>query len=262
MRNIFDFHTHAYPERIASKSVDFLNKYYKVSCRGDGTMGDLLSSARDGGVGYLLVHAVATKPTQVENVNTWIAGHLTENVFGFGTMHPGYTGGIEKELGRIRSLGLLGLKLHPDFQGYFVDDESMDPIYSAIEGKMPVLIHSGDEKSEFSSPRRLSNVLDRYPKLTVIAAHLGGYSRWDDAERYIVGRHCYIDTSSSLWAIPPEKAVSIIRRHGVDRVLFGTDYPLVRHEDELKRFFALGLTEEENEKILFGNAKRLLGLQV
>lgn len=257
MRKIFDFHTHAYPEKVASKSVAFLNEYYKITCQGDGTIEDLLASAADGGVGYLLVHAVATKASQVENVNTWISEHLSTNVFGFGTIHPDYDG-IIKELGRIRSLGLLGLKLHPDFQGYFVDDPSMDIVYSNIEENFPVLFHVGDETSDFSSPKRLANVLDRYPKMTVIAAHLGGYSRWDDAQRYIIGRNCYIDTSSSLWAMPPEKAVEIIRRHGVDHVLFGTDYPLTRHKEELERFFALGLTEQENNKILFQNAKNLL----
>jgi uncharacterized protein len=261
MRKIFDFHTHAYPAKVAGKSVDFLDNYYKVSCNGDGTMEDLLKSAKEGGVDYLLVHAVATKPTQVENVNTWISEHLSENVFGFGTIHPEYEN-IKEELKRIRSLGLLGLKLHPDFQGYFVDDPSMDIVYSDIEGKMPVLIHSGDVNTDFSSPKRLANVLDRFPNLTVIAAHLGGYSEWDQAERFIIGRNCYIDTSSSLWAIPPEKAVSIIRKHGVNRVLFGTDFPLARHSEELERFFALGLTEEENNKILFENANNLLNLHL
>jgi predicted TIM-barrel fold metal-dependent hydrolase len=261
MQKIFDFHTHAYPEAVAYKSVDFLNDYYKVNCLGDGTIGNLLKSASEGGVDYLLVHAVATKARQVENVNNWIAEHTSDKVFGFGTIHPEYEN-IVDELGRIHSLGLLGLKLHPDFQGYFVDDSSMDIVYSTIEGKMPVLVHAGDENCEFSSPKRLANVLDSYPNLTVIAAHLGGYSRWDDAERYIIGRECYIDTSSSLWAIPPEKAADIIRRHGVDRVLFGTDYPLAKHKDELERFYALGLTEEENSKILFENAKRLLKLDI
>lgn len=262
MRKIFDFHSHAYPEKIARKSVNFLNKYYKVDCRGSGTMDDLIDSAKSGGVGYLLVHAVATKPSQVENVNTWIAEHLQENIFGFGTIHPAYEGGILNELERIITLGLRGLKLHPDFQGYYVDDPSMDIIYKNVEGKMPVLIHTGDVNTDYSSPRRLANVLDRYPGLTVISAHLGGYSEWNEAEKYIVGRNCYIDTSSSLWALPKEKSVEIIRKHGVDRVLFGTDYPLTRHKEELERFFALGLTEEENNKILFENAKKLLKLDI
>lgn len=261
MRNILDFHTHAYPEKVASKSVNFLNKYYKIHCQGNGTIGDLLKSAEAGGVNYLLVHAVATKASQVENVNSWIAGHLSGHVFGFGTIHPDYEK-IEKELDRIRALGLRGLKLHPDFQGYYVDDPSMDIVYKNIEGNMPVLIHTGDVNSPYSKPERLAHVLDKYPRLTVISAHLGGYTEWDDAEKYIIGRNCYIDTSSSLWALPKERAVEIIRRHGVDKVLFGTDYPLTHHKEELERFFSLGLTEEENEKILFTNAKRLLKLDI
>lgn len=261
MQNILDFHTHAYPEKVASKSVDFLNNYYNVDCQGDGTIDDLIKSANEAQISYLLVHAVATKASQVENVNTWIAEHTSKNIFGFGTIHPDYED-IPKELERIKSLGLLGLKLHPDFQGYYVNDSSMDIVYSTIEGKMPVLIHTGDANVEYSSPKRLANVLDRYPKLTVIAAHLGGYSQWDEAERYIIGRDCYIDTSSSLWAISNERAVNIIRRHGVDKVLFGTDYPLVRQKDELKRFMELDLTEEEKRKILFENAKKLLKLDI
>lgn len=257
---IFDFHTHAYPEALAPKSVDFLNRYYHVRCRGDGTMGDLLRSAEAAGVTHLLVHAVATKARQVEDVNTWIAAHLARNVCGFGTIHPGY-GHISEELARIRALGLRGLKLHPDFQGYAADDPSMDAVYSDAEGALPVLIHAGDEHSDLSAPGRIARVLDRYPRLTVIAAHLGGYKSWDEAEACLVGRNCYLDTSSALWAMPPERAVRIIRRHGVERVLFGTDYPLTLHREELARFRALGLSPEEEERILWRNAFELLGLE-
>lgn len=261
MTRIFDVHTHAYPEKVAEKAVEFLNQYYRVNCQGDGTIGDLLLSASSAGVDYVLVHSVATKPSQVENVNTWVSGQLSAHVFGFGSIHPGYEH-IPQELARIRSLGLRGIKLHPDFQEFYADAPSMDPIYSNIEGNLPVLIHAGDENNDFSSPRRIANVLKRYPKLTLIAAHLGGYSQWDEAEEYLIGKDLYIDTSSSLWAMPPEKAVSIIRRHGVEKVLFGTDYPLTRHREELARFEALPLTPEEKRLILFDNVNRLLNLNL
>lgn len=261
MANIIDFHTHAYPKKVAGKAVEFLNQYYRVECQGTGTMEDLRASARDAGVDYLVVHAVATKPSQVENVNTWIAGHTSAHVIGFGTIHPDYPK-IPQELARIRSLGLRGIKLHPDFQEYNANDPSMDVVYANIQGELPVLIHTGDETSDYSSPRRVADILDRFPRLTVIAAHLGGYSAWDEAEQYLIGRRLYIDTSSSLWALPPEKAVHMIRRHGVRRVLFGTDYPLTHHREELERFMALDLTGEEKRLILFENAKRLLNLQI
>lgn len=259
MTRIFDFHTHAYPEKVAGKAVEFLNRYYHVRCRGDGTMADLLASARDAGVTGLLVHAVATRPDQVENVNSWIAAHVSDRLVGFGTIHPQYEN-IEREIDRIAALGLRGIKLHPDFQEYYVNDASMDRVYRAAQGRLPVLFHAGDENSEYSAPARIADVVRRFPDLTVIAAHFGGYSQWREAERHLIGRDLYIDTSSTLWALSPEKAVSLIRAHGADKVLFGTDYPLTRHRDELARFFALPLTPEEQRSILYGNAQRLLGL--
>lgn len=261
MSDIFDFHTHAYPEKVADKAIKFLNDYYRVTCMGDGTMADLLGSAGEAGVGYILVHAVATKPSQVKDVNTWIAGSQTDRIFGFGTIHPLYDD-IEKELERISRLGLRGLKLHPNFQGYNANDPSMNIVYSSIEGKLPVLIHAGDENSDCSSPRRIADIIARFPKLTVIAAHLGGYSQWDEAEEYLIGKRLYIDTSSALWAMPRERAVRLIRRHGVTKVLFGTDYPLTRHREELERFENLGLEEYEKRLILFENAKKLLNLDL
>ncbi len=259
MSDIIDFHTHAYPPKVAVKAVQFLNDYYHVQCQGDGTIENLLASARAGGVGTVVVHAVATKPSQVEDVNNWIAAHTSDRVIGFGTIHPGYAH-IPTELRRIRTLGLRGLKIHPDFQHYFADDPSMDVVYENVAGELPVLIHAGDKTTDFSSPWRIANVVSRYPKLTVIAAHLGGYSEWDEAEEHLIGKRLYIDTSSSLWALPAERAVRIIRRHGVERVLFGTDYPLTYHKEEMRRFMALPLTEAERRLILHDNAARLLGL--
>lgn len=259
MADIIDMHTHAYPEKVAGKAVEFLNQYYHVHCQGTGRMKDLLASAADAGVDYLLIHAVATKPSQVENVNSWIARHLSDRVFGFGSIHPDYPD-IPGELERIRSLGLRGVKLHPDFQEFYADSPAMDPVYGRLEGVMPVLFHAGDENNDYSSPRRIANVAERFPGLTVIAAHLGGYSQWEESEKYIIGKNIYIDTSSSLFKLPPERAVEIIRKHGAERVLFGTDYPLTRHREELERFHALGLSEREERLILFENAKKLLKL--
>jgi predicted TIM-barrel fold metal-dependent hydrolase len=259
MQNILDFHTHAYPKEIAAKAVEFLNDYYHVNCEGLGTIEDLKQSAKEMDVNYLLVHAVATKPTQVENVNSWIASHTSDNIIGFGTIHPLYEH-IEAELDRIKDLSLRGIKLHPDFQKFYIDDPMMDIVYAKAEGNLPILFHIGDLNSDFSSPKRLAKVIDKYPGLTVIVAHLGGYSAWDNGLKYLAGRNVYVDTSSSLWFIKPEMALQIIHTFGVEHVLFGTDYPLMRHKSELKAFNSIGLTDEEKKLILFENAKKLLKL--
>lgn len=260
MRKIFDCHSHAYPEKVASKAVEFLNNYYHVHCQGAGTMPDLKASAAEAGVTHLLVHAVATKPSQVENINSWIAAHIGGNVYGFGSIHPGYAK-IEDELQRLRSLGLKGLKLHPDFQHFFVDAPEMDPIYGAIEGVMPVLIHAGDRETDFSTPERIRRVAERFPRLTIIAAHLGGFSCWEHAADILSSENVLVDCSSSLPFLPKEKVLAVIRCYGAERVLFGTDYPLTRHTDELRRFDSLGLTQQEQDNILFSNAARLLGIE-
>lgn len=261
MSKIIDFHNHAYPSKVARKAIKFLEGHYKVPYQGEGTIEDLKRSAKDAGVDYLLIHSVATKPSQVKNINDWVAEHVGSNIFGFGTIHPYYEH-IEEELARIRELGLLGIKLHPDFQGFYSNDPCMDAIYKNIEGELPLLIHAGDEQSDFSAPQRIADIIDRFPRLTVIAAHLGGYKRWDEAEEYLIGKNLYIDTSSAIWGMPAERAVKIIRKHGVEHVLFGTDYPLVCHRNELQRFEDLGLTESEKKLILFENAKKLLGLDI
>ncbi|HEX3026066.1 MAG TPA: amidohydrolase, partial [Clostridia bacterium] len=137
MQTILDFHTHAYPEKVAGKAVEFLNHYYHVNCEGDGTIGDLTASAKESGVSYLLVHSAATRPDQVENINTFLSQLITPNIFCFGTIHPGYPK-IQDEMERLRSRGLRGLKLHPDFQHFYVDTAEMDEVYEiASEFHLP-----------------------------------------------------------------------------------------------------------------------------
>lgn len=257
IKRVIDFHAHVFPEEVAEKAVRHLEEHYKLKIHHTGLLEDLLQSALQENVELLVVHSTATSPSQVENINNWIASIAVDRVVGFGTLHPDYPH-YERELDRIKELGLKGIKFHPDFQGFDIDDPKMWPVYRTIGSRFPVLFHTGDENLEHSSPKKLSRVLESFPELRVIAAHLGGYSRWEEAREYLIGKNLYLDTSSSLWKLEPEEAAEIIRSHGVDRVLFGTDYPIASHREELLRFEKLPLTEEEKETILWENARRLL----
>ena len=137
----------------------------------------------------------------------------------------------------------------------------MDSIYDrlSVEG-IPVLVHAGDFRYDFSGPRRIARVLDRHPRLKFVAAHFGGYTEWDESLDVLAGRDLMFDTSSTLWKLPREAALAIINRHGVSRFLFGSDYPMWDHEGELARFMALGLSEADNRDILAENAIQFLGL--
>ena len=134
-----------------------------------------------------------------------------------------------------------GIKLHPDFQRFNIDEAGMLEVYAACMRRgMVVLFHTGDDRTDFSSPRRLARVLEKLPDFVCIAAHLGGYREWADARAVLQGTNVYIDTSSSLFAVSAEDARRSIAHFGVDKTLFGTDFPMWTPKEELERFFALG----------------------
>ncbi len=259
---IIDIHTHVFPEPIRQKAVASIGGYYSQPMLGSGEVDDLIRHGSAYNIVKYVVHSAATKAEQVSAINEYIKALQDgdDRLIGFGTVHQ-RAENPRQVIDEIIAMGLYGIKLHPEFQHFDIDDPQMFPIYEAMEGRLPLMVHMGDENSDASSPTRLLHVIKRFPSLTIIAPHLGGFAAWDEAMETIIGRHIYLDTSSSLAFLESEKAADMIRAHGTDKVLFGTDYPMWLHEDELKRFFALGLSDEENEKILYGNAAKLLGVK-
>ncbi len=260
MYQVFDMHVHVFPDAIAKKAASNTGKYYGVPMYADGTHHAFLKALEDEPqIKKCLIHSTATKAAQVEHVNDFVASLVNDRLYGFGTMHPDYPH-IEKEIDRMISLGLRGIKMHPDFQGFNVDSEKAARIYAYAAGKLPILFHAGDANVDFSSPRRMRNVHDRFPALTMIVAHMGGYSQWDEAEKYLVGQDVYFDTSSSLQWLEKEQAVRMIKNHGVEKCLFGTDFPMHSPSASIKNVLRLGLSEEDNQKIFWENAHKLLRL--
>jgi predicted TIM-barrel fold metal-dependent hydrolase len=255
---IIDIHTHIWPEKLASRAVSNVGDYYNYEMHGKGTLSDLKQSTSEAGVEYFVIHSSALKANQVEDVNTNAALNISDKIAGFGTLHPEYTD-FEKEIDRIIALGLKGIKLHPDFQFFNIDDKRMYPAYEIIASKrLPVLFHMCDINYDYSSAKRLSKLMNDFPKLICIGAHMGGHMKWDEAEEFLIGKNLYLDTSSTSRKLSPEEIKRLIRLHGADKVLFGTDYPIERHKEALEKFFRLGLTDDENEKILFSNAWNLV----
>lgn len=259
---IIDFHAHIYPAKIAEKASDTIGQFYNIKMKYKGSPESLLESGSQIGVDRYIVHSTATAPHQVESINNYIIGEVEAHpeFIGFGTIHPEYEN-YENELIRIYSAGLMGIKLHPDFQKFPIDLREMDDIYEVIAGlKMPILVHAGDYRYDYSGPKRIAHVLEKHPTLKIVAAHFGGYTQWEDSEKYLVGKNVWFDTSSSLWKLTPDEAMRMIRNHGVEKMLFGVDYPMWDHKEELERFNQLPLTQEERDAILYKNAVDLLGL--
>ena len=127
--------------------------------------------------------------------------------------------------------------------------------------KIPILLHTGDKRFDFSNPNRLLPVLRDFPGLTVIGAHFGGYSIWQEAAAQLHGiPNFYVDCSSTMFALPDAEVVELIRLYGADRVMFGTDYPMWSPVVELAHFQRLPLTQEERALILHKNAEAIFGI--
>lgn len=258
---IIDFHTHVYPEKIARKATLSICDFYDLESDNTGSSVELLEKGKVGGISRYVILPVAVKPDHVSGINDFIKGECDSHseFVGFGTVHAAMDD-IAGEVDHIRSLGLYGVKMHPDTQQFNIDDERLYPMYEEIEGKLPVYLHTGDPRYDYSHPRRLHKVLKDFPKLIVIAAHLGGWSVFDEAQEYLRGTDCFVDISSCMMFLTPEKTVEYIRGFGADRVFFGSDYPLWDPADEVKSFMRLPLTDSERESIAYLNAERFLGI--
>lgn len=257
----FDIHAHIFPEKIAAKVVSTLEDFYNFTWDGTGTVADLLANMDKASVERAVIFSCATKPEQITAANTFlrdIRQQYPERFCAFGTIHPDHPD-IDGVLKQIKDFGLRGIKLHPDFQQIYIDEPAMMRVYEKLDSSLPLIIHMGDPRTDFSSPYRLARVLERFPQLTVIAAHLGGYREWDQAWKHLVGKNVFFDTSSSLSFMPEEEAVKIIRAHGVEKILFASDYPACDHIKAVENVIKLGLSPQENEQIFHLNAERILG---
>lgn len=258
----FDVHAHIFPPNIAGKVIDALESYYGYAWEGTGLEEDLLAGMDAAGVERTVVFSSATKPEQVVAINNYLAGAQRahpDRFYAFGTLHPAYAE-FRGEIARMRDLGLHGLKFHPDFQKFLIDDPRMMKIYECIGSSMPVLFHIGDYRTEYSSPERLARVIAEFPELKVIAAHLGGYSEWDEAWKHLIGKPLWLDTSSCVPRLPVAEARKIILAHGIDRVLFASDYPAVRAQQAIDDVRSFGFSAGENDKIFHRNAEKLFGM--
>ena len=261
---IADAHTHIFPAKIAEKATASISKFYNVPMQFIGLSSHLLESDSRIGVGKYLVCSTATRPDQVRSINDFIAGECAREprFLGFATLHPRMEG-WEAELDRVLELGLHGVKLHPDFQDFCIDDPACIPLYRRIaQSGLPVLFHMGDARYDRSAPFRLRNAADAVPDLRCIAAHFGGYQRWQEAMDCLYEGNIQFDTCSSLFQLSPEYAVEMIRHMGPERFFFGTDFPMWDHVLELERFLNLGLTDRENEMILYRNFETFFGVEV
>ena len=262
---IFDSHVHIYPDKIAAKASANVGKFYNIDMVFDGSISTLVANCREAGVERCLVHSVATTHDQVPKINDFIKASVdgAAGAFvGFCTLHPSMSATeIETEVDRVIAMGLHGVKLHPDCQKFAIDEPAAMQMYEIIDGRLPILFHTGDRRYDYSNAERFKNAALRFPRQKMIGAHFGGYSDWDHAIKVLSGiDNIWYDECSSLGFITPEKAKEYITALGEDRIFFGTDYPMWSAKEELERFDRIDLTDEQRKKILWNNITEFLGL--
>ena len=262
---VTDAHCHIYPDKIAARATAGTDSFYGEHSVNSGTVSDLIKCGTAAGIDHFVVQSVATSPKQVTSINEFIARDVSESnglLTGLGTLHPESTD-IPGDFSHILSLGLHGIKLHPDIQRFPADCPGYMKIYELCEREgLPILLHTGDYRYDFSNPNRVLKVLKAFPSLTIVGAHLGGWSVWDEAIETLPGiPNLYVDCSSCFPFTDKEHVYRMIRKYGCDRVLFGTDYPMWSVPGEIESFMSLDFSDDERRTMLSENAEKVFRIK-
>lgn len=263
---IIDFHTHTFPDKIARASIESLSKCSGITPHTDGTVSGLRRSMEESGVDISVILPVLTKPAQFETVNK-VAAKVCEaedGLISFGGIHPDCSD-IRQKMREIKNLGLKGIKIHPAYQEVYMDDiRYLRILDAASEENLVVSVHAGVDiglpEPVYAAVEKILQAVRETKPEKLVLAHLGGWKEWDAVEEMIAGENVYLDTAFLEDYISDEQLLRIIRKHGAEKILFGTDCPWSGQRESIERLQKLPLSVEEKELIFAENAKRLLGL--
>lgn len=262
---IVDTHVHIFPDTVAAKAVAKMEQHSGIKLATDGTLAGLTRSMATAEIRYAVTLPVSTRPDQVPGINRHALTLRTiPGIIPFGSLHPKIPN-FRDEIRRLADGRIRGVKMHPDHQSFFIDEESLFSLYEALaESGLILAIHAGGNINlpdpARCTPERLANVIRKVPGLKIMAAHLGGWKHWKEVERHLVGLPLWMDTSFTLGHCPLEQILRIVRRHGAHRILFGTDSPWVDQAQAVEELMQTPFTPQEKRAILWDNATALLNL--
>ena len=265
-RKIIDFHTHAFPDKIAGKTIELLSKKGGIPAHTDGTAEGLRKRLSEAGIFLGVVLPVVTRAEQFESITRFAAQINEENnrLLSFGGIHPDAPD-YKKELKTLSDMGFLGVKLHPDYQGVYFDDiRFMRIIEYASELGLIIITHAGVDigfpDAVRCTPKRALKVLREVKPEKLVLAHMGGWSLWEEVIDTLAGEPVYMDTAYSMGHISEEHFMTLCRVHGAEKILFATDCPWGNPKQDVETFLSMPLNAEEQELILHRNAERLLNM--
>ncbi|OHB67403.1 MAG: amidohydrolase [Planctomycetes bacterium RBG_13_60_9] len=264
-REIIDFHTHAFPDALAARAMKaLLEEAPGIKAYLDGTVGDLLRSMDRSGIETSVVCCIATKAGQFEPILRWCREIRSERLIPFPSVHPADPACADV-IRRIAEEGFPGVKLHPFYQDFFADEDRMLHFYEEVSRHGLLLVmHTGYDiafpRIRRADPRKLVAIRERFPDLRFVSTHLGAWQQWDEVREHVMGREIYMEISFAVQDLGLEATREIILRHPDEYVLFGTDSPWTDQAETLNLLEKLDLPHEKLQRILAGNAARLLGL--
>lgn len=260
---IIDAHTHVWPDKIAPLALGG-NRVPGLEARGDGTVGGLTRDMAASGVDVSCCLAIANESRHVDSVNRFVAGLADDTHIPFGTVHVELS--VEENLASLERHGIKAVKVHPLFQRFALDNSRLWEIFEAFGSDYAVITHVGEGGDAFtnglSNPRMIHDIARQFPQLRLMACHFGGYKILDDAEEMLAGADVVLETSwpPSLSTLRPERVRALIRKHGAERIVFGSDWPMTSPAEEIAAIDALGLSSDETEQVLGGTLARMLRL--
>ncbi|MBN2289296.1 MAG: amidohydrolase family protein [Candidatus Glassbacteria bacterium] len=259
---IVDFHTHVFPDKVAAGAIPKMEQTSGYKAFTDGTVGGLVASMEAAGIDKSVALPVATNPEKVSSVNRFGASIAEPRLCMFGALHPKASSWHE-HLEEVLGYGMAGIKLHPDYQDFYPDDPDLLPFFAACrDSGLLVFFHAGGDLSfeppNRGGPARIASLLEALPGIKIFAAHMGGFRMWDEVEEHLLGKPVFMDTSFAIGYLSDDRLRGMIRRHGTEYVLFGTDSPWMGQSEEVKNVLGLGLGSAAEERIFFANALRLI----
>lgn len=259
---IVDFHTHAFPDEIAEKAISKLEEKSQIKAFLNGRLDSLLSSMDKNGIEKSVLCNIATKPEQFNSILRWCDKIRSERIIPLPSIHPDDKE-LKERIKLIKKFGFYGIKMHPFYQNFSIDEEKLYPIYEAlVENDLFIVMHCGYDiafpELDIASPQRIINVINKFPELKFISTHLGAWRQWNEVENLMIGKNIFMEISFSFGWLKDEKIKDLILKHPSDYILFGTDSPWADQGREIENLKKLGLPKELMEKIFYLNAERLL----
>jgi predicted TIM-barrel fold metal-dependent hydrolase len=261
---IIDFHTHAFPDKLAERAVPALAKEANIEAALDGKISSLLQSMDRAGIEKSVICSIATRPEQFSKILDWSKTIASDRLIPLPSIHPADPDAPD-QVRRIYDEGFKGIKLHPYYQDFYLDEPRMRPIYQAVEDCGLILVsHTGFDIA-FPRDRRcdahqILAVIERFPAMKFVATHFGAWEDWDLVEDHLIGRRLYMDLSFSTAYLDPDRLRRMIAAHSPEHLLYGSDSPWAGQQEELERIRSLKLYENFLRKLLYENAAGLLGL--